>query len=224
MSTPTAIPMQVRPSARYLKPFWMGVIFLIACLFVVRYVFRYYLHYNQAGFDEYWHVRGWLLFHITSGMVALLTGPWQFSSRLREWSLATHRVLGRVYLIAVVCGAIAACYLAIRTVEGWSWTLGLIGLAIAWLTTSGMAYYAIRLRQIQIHKEWMIRSYVVTFAFVTFRILYDVPPFSRIGPETERDITYIWASWALPLLATEVILQLRRMRPIAMRKAGPAGA
>jgi uncharacterized membrane protein len=223
MSSPIAIPVQVRPFARHLKPFWMGVILLVACVFVARYVFHYYLHYSPEGFEEYWPRRGWLLVHISSGMVALLTGPWQFSRRLRQRSIATHRLLGRVYLIAIVCGATAACYLAIRTTEGWSWTLGLIGLATAWLTTAGMAYYAIRLRQIQIHQEWMIRSYVVTFAFVTFRILYDVPPFSRIGPETERDITYIWACWALPLLATEVILQLRRMRPGTIRSARPPG-
>ena len=35
-----------------------------------------------------------------------------------------------------------------------------------------------------LHKEWMIRAYVVTFAFVTFRILSDYGPTSRLQPET----------------------------------------
>jgi hypothetical protein len=121
-------------------------------------------------------------------------------------------VMGRVYLIAVVCGAIAALGLSLTTPDGRAWSVGLQGLILAWLTTSGMAYYAIRQRQIVVHQEWMVRSYVVTFAFVTFRFLYDVPPMSRLGPVNERSITDIWACWAIPLLATEVILQLRRMR------------
>ena len=36
------------------------------------------------------------------------------------------------------------------------------------LAISGMALIAIRRRNFIQHKEWMIRSYVVTFAFVTF--------------------------------------------------------
>jgi predicted membrane protein DUF2306 len=121
-------------------------------------------------------------------------------------------MMGRVYLIAVLCGAIGALALSITTPDGRAWSVGLQGLILAWVTTAGMAYYAIRQRQIQVHQEWMVRSYVVTFAFVTYRFLYDVPPMSRLGPDIERSITYIWACWAVPLLATEVILQLRRMR------------
>ncbi len=57
-----------------------------------------------------------------------------------------------------------------------------------------------------------MRAYVVTFAFVTFRVLNDYGPTSRLQPPGDRAITIGWACWALPLLLTEVILQLRRMR------------
>ena len=63
-----------------------------------------------------------------------------------------------------------------------------------------------------VHKEWMIRAYVVTFAFVTFRFLDDYGPTSRLKPPDESAINFLWASWTLPLLTSEVILQLRRMR------------
>jgi uncharacterized membrane protein len=150
--------------------------------------------------------------------VALLIGPFQFSRWLRQRYLRLHRIMGRVYLIAIVCGAIGALALSITTPDGRPWSIGLQGLILAWVTTAGMAYYAIRQRQIQVHQEWMVRSYVVTFAFVTFRFLYDVPPMSRLGSVNERSITYIWACWAVPLLATEVILQLRRMQPRAAQR------
>jgi uncharacterized membrane protein len=212
MPSRVAVPAQVSPGVRFPKALALGVVLLLAGAFVFPYVFPYYLHYNPTVFDEFWPRRGWLLAHISSGMVALLIGPFQFSRWLRKRFLPLHRVMGRVYLIAVLCGAIAALGLSLTTPDGRAWSVGLQGLILAWLTTSGMAYYAIRQRQIEVHQEWMVRSYVVTFAFVTFRILYDVPPMSHLGPINERSITDIWACWAIPLLATEVILQLRRTR------------
>jgi hypothetical protein len=75
-----------------------------------------------------------------------------------------------------------------------------------------MAYYAILKRRIPIHRQWMVHAYVVIFAFVTFRLLHDYSPLSRLQPENDLSITLIWASRAIPLLVTEVTLQLRRMR------------
>ena len=190
----------------------LGVLFLVAAAFVAIYVFHYYLNYSPAGFTVWWPRRFGLLAHITCGTVALLTGPWQFSSRLRRRHLQLHRLMGRAYLIAIAGGSAAAFYLAFTTVFGWAWGFALASLGLAWVTTSGMAFYAIKQRKIQTHREWMIRSYIVTFAFVTFRLLNDWGPTSHLRPVSDRGITVVWASWALPLLAAEVILQLRNMR------------
>ncbi len=215
-SAQTVAPPPSSSSTRWPKSLALAIVLLIAAWFVLRYVFHYYLNYNQAAFASsaanYWPMRGWLLLHISSGMVALLTGPWQFSRRLRQRYLQLHRVSGRVYVIAVLCGCTAAFRLAIGTTFGKAWGFGLVSLAFAWATTTLMAYYAVRQRQISIHKEWMIRSYVVTFAFVTFRVFNDFPPMMNWLPEADRSNTYIWASWAIPLLIAEVVLQLVRMR------------
>jgi hypothetical protein len=209
MSTSASV---TAPSAQRLpKVIALAAVFATAVAFVATYVFHYYLNYNPAGFYEYWPRRGTLLVHITCGMIAVLTGPWQFSSRLRRRYLTLHRLTGRVYLLAVAGGSLAAFRLAFTSTDGWAWGFGVAMLGVAWITTSGMAYYAILCRQIPIHKEWMVRSYIVTFAFVTFRVIHDFGPTSRLMPENDRAITAIWACWALPPLFTEVILQLKRM-------------
>ena len=196
-----------------------GTILTIAIAFVLKYVFRYYLHYNRAAFTDpvlgaanYWIMRGWLLMHMTGGMVALLTGPWQFWTGFRARYARLHRWTGRIFLGAVAVGCVGAFRMAISTTFGWAFGFSLLGLATAWATTVGMAYYAIRKGRITIHKEWMVRAYVVTFAFVTFRVLNDYGPTSHLQPDNDRAITIGWACWVLPLLLTEVILQLRRMR------------
>jgi uncharacterized membrane protein len=190
----------------------LTAVLAVAVFFVLKYVFHYYLNYNPAGFAQYWSRRAILLVHITSGMVALLIGPFQFSRRLRQRNIQLHRMLGRTYLIAVLCGSLAAIGLAITTTFGVIWGFSLFCLALAWITCGGMAFYAIKQRQIAVHQEWMVRTYIVTFGFVTFRLLNDYGPTSRLGAPGQRQDVYIWASWVIPVMAAEVIMQLRRMR------------
>jgi Predicted membrane protein (DUF2306) len=195
---------------------WVAIV-SIAVAFVKKYVFHYYLNYNAAAFDPYWPRRAGLLLHITGGMVALLTAPWQFFTGLTGKRMNVHRYTGRVFLGGVTVGVIGATYLAFTTTFGWAFGFGILGLAAAWASTTAMAYYAIRKRMIEIHKEWMIRAYVVTFAFVTFRVFSDYGPTSHLKPPDHLFITLSWACWVVPLFITEIVLQLRRMRKAAAR-------
>ena len=196
--------------SRWLKAAALAIVFLVAARYVWQYVFVYYLHWNPHGLREQWEIRAAFLIHITAGMVALLSGPFQFSARLRRRSLRFHRYLGRTYLIAVLFGGLASIRMMIHSLGGWSWQFAMSGLVLAWLTISAMAYYTIRLRLIDLHKEWMVRSYVVTFAFVTYRIFFEIRPFLHVDHALWAAST-AWASWSVPLLITEVILQMKRV-------------
>ncbi len=197
---------------------WTALV-IIAVAFILKYVFHYYLHYNAAAFDPYWPRRGGLLLHITGGMVALLTAPWQFFTGLTGKRMNVHRYTGRIFLGGVTAGVIGATYLAFTTTFGWAFGFGILGLAAAWASTTAMAYYAIRRGQVEIHKEWMVRAYVVTFAFVTFRVFSDYGFTSRLKPTNDLSITLTWASWVVPLFITELILQLKRMHKTLPKRA-----
>ena len=190
---------------------WTGIVAL-AVGFVIKYVLFYYRHYDAASFDLYWPRRGWLFLHINGGTLALLMGPWQFWTGLRQRNLTIHRWTGRLFLVGVAMGVTGSAGLIATTTYGWAFATGLVGLASAWLVTTVMAYYSIRKGLVALHKEWMIRAYVVTFAFVTFRILSDYGPTSRLMPENDRSITIAWACWVVPLAVTEMIFQLKRMQ------------
>lgn len=209
-TTVSARPASVRLSIP--KAAALAVVLAVGVLFVAKYVFHYYLNYDAAGFGPYWSKRAILLAHITCGMVALVIGPFQFSRRLRQRNIQLHRVLGRTYLIAVLCGSLAGIALAVTTTFGVIWGFSLFCLALAWITCGAMAFYAIKQRQVDVHREWMVRTYIVTFAFVMFRLLNDYGPTSRLGAPGQRQDVYIWASWVVPLMAAEVVMQLRRMR------------
>jgi uncharacterized membrane protein len=188
---------------------WAGVVTL-AVLFVAKYVFFYFRHYDPVSFDPYWQRRGWLFLHISAGTLALATGPLQFWTGLRQRNLTFHRWTGRLYLLSVAAGIVGAVGLSATTTFQWGVVNGIRGLALAWLVTTAMAYYTIREGLVSLHKEWMIRSYVVTFAFITFRFLKDYSPLSRVQPEGDRDTTIAWACWVVPLAIAEMVFHFKR--------------
>jgi hypothetical protein len=147
----------------------------------------------------------WL--HIAGGTVALLVGPAQLWLGLTRRRVSAHRVLGRVYLGGVGVGSLAAFYLAFTTDLGWMFASGITGLAVAWVVTTAFAWLAIRRRLVAYHREWTIRSYVVTLGFVTFRALFELLQAFDVGTLTERLGVAAWFCWALPLLVTEAALQ-----------------
>src|SRR5262249_40313054 len=125
--------------------------------------------------------------------------------------LVLHRTLGIVYMSAVAFSSLAAFYLAAHTDFGWVFGAGLTGLAIAWLVTTGLAFAAVRRGLIQQHQEWMIRSYVVTFAFVSFRIFAGILQTTQVGTLQEQAAAASWFCWAIPLLVTEAVLQGKKI-------------
>jgi len=223
---PMTSPAQRRTSNFTLKFVASAAILSAAAAFVLKYVFHYYLHYNQAAFTDplqgaanYWTMRGWLLMHMTGGMLALLTGPFQFWTGFRTRYAKLHRITGRVFLIGVAVGTIGAYRMALSTTFGWAFGFALLALASAWFTSGAMAFYAILKGYVQVHKEWMVRTYVVTFAFVTFRVMNDYYPGARLQPDGDRAVAIGWACWVFPLMFTEIILQLRRMPSRARSKS-----
>ena len=125
--------------------------------------------------------------------------------------MKVHRKLGMLYMAGITVGSVGAVGLAFQTGGGLIFGSGLLALALAWITTTSFAYIAIRKGFVEQHREWIIRSYVVTFAFVTFRagqlgmIRWGVPLLTTIG-------VMAWACWAVPLLVTELVIQGRKLR------------
>jgi len=189
----------------------LALVGLLGLAFIAVAALPYYL-LDPNNFKTYWPRRWWLLVHITGGIVALMSGPVQLWLGLTDRRPELHRRLGTIYLGAVVISAIAAYYLAFHTDVTVVFGAGLAGLATAWLITSGLAYLAISKHLIEQHKEWMIRSYVVTTAFVTFRALVVVLEATKTGGESlDRLGIASWFCWAVPLLLTEAWLQGRKI-------------
>jgi hypothetical protein len=123
-------------------------------------------------------------------------------------------VLGRLYVGGVIIGAAGGFYLSVTIQDGgFAYSAGLFGLAVAWVLTTAMAVVAVHRRALKQHREWMIRSYIVTFAFVTFRFGEHLLDGRKIAPDAEIATFLAWSCWAFPLLLAEPLIQLRKLRP-----------
>jgi Predicted membrane protein (DUF2306) len=214
MASPTILdPRAISAPSRRGTTALLSVASLIAIAFFAFAALPYFMS-SSYNASEYAGRRGWLLVHIVGGTIALFSGPIQLWLGLADRRIDLHRKLGLAYLAGVAIAASGAFWLAAHPSFGWVYGTGLGSMATAQVVTTSLAFVAIKRSLIEQHKEWMIRSYVVTFSFVTYRLSGMLMGPFELGTFVEINIVLAWGSWALPLLATEAILQGRKLAAV----------
>jgi uncharacterized membrane protein len=188
----------------------------IGARFLIRDAFQYFVFTESTYTAYFWPRRVPVFIHILFGMTAFILGPFQFISRIRKNYVKTHRTIGKIYLCAIAVSAPASIYMSLTSQINFVYASGLFMLAIAWITTSLIAYISIRKGLTTIHREWMVRSYVVTFAFGTFRVFSELLEGWGVGPPELRFAVMAWSCWSVPLFATEVILQVKKFNKLRL--------
>ena len=160
-----------------------------------------------------------LLFHIACGIVALLLGLFQFVPSLRSARPTLHRTIGMIYVSAVVLSGIAGFPLSFMMYAAHSPAIrplflptlvGLASLSIAWPLTTLMALTRAKQRRFADHRAWMIRSYALTFAAPTARLL--APLLFVFTGDVVLAINVTFLSWPLNLLAAQLLIHQSALR------------
>lgn len=191
------------------KPVIGYVLLVIVALASFYYVARDLKYYSldEKILDRFWNTKWWLLSHLTTAILAVVLGPFQFWAGFRNKNIKLHRLLGKIYIVSIVITSLCATYLAWNTAVKIHFTYALtlqVG-AVVWFLTVSMAYRTIRLRRIQQHKEWMIRSYIVTLVFISFRFFNEYLDQLQIGTFVERAATIGYLSTFVPLFLAELV-------------------
>mgnify|MGYP002040317954 FL=1 len=74
---------------------------------------------------------------------------------------------------------------------------------LAWLVTSFCGYRSIRRGDVEQHRRWMLRSYLVTLSPAVFRLSLLVPALMQLASPLVMVPSLLVLSWALPLLVHE---------------------
>jgi uncharacterized membrane protein len=148
---------------------------ILALLAMYVFVVKEFLYLNEhaEGLSRYKSMSLFLVPHGILGLIALVLGPFQFSTTLRKNNIALHRKLGKVYIIAILLAAPLSVLVTVYyPIPGGRVTFAFQNMmqAFVWAFTAGMAWLAASKRQITIHKMWVARSYGITLIFVLSRV------------------------------------------------------
>ena len=152
--------------------------------------------------------------HAVAALTTVLLWPVQILRRRRD---RAHRVIGTVWVSAIVVTSVSSFWIA---PDGFSW---LHGLAIWTLVCMVAAIIGIRRKSVEVHRGFMIGSYLGTLAAFAFAALVPV----RLIPQLLRSeplvalVTVLGVGALVAVLAVSVV---RAQSPTGMRSSSPSGA
>ena len=160
-----------------LRYFLTYLILSVATLLMLQMIVDYAAFDTTTHFlkfkQDYIHIPLWKVAfytHVFSSILALAAGFTQFNDHLLRHHRRIHRIIGRIYacdilLVNFPAGMILAIYanglLPSKT--------AFVILDCLWFTFTLLAVRAARQGRIKDHRQYMIRSYALTFSAITLR-------------------------------------------------------
>lgn len=155
---------------------------------------------------------GLLPAHAALGATALLLGFPQLVPALRNGHPRLHRWTGRAYVLCCLLGGAAGLVLAFGASTGAVTTFGFGALALLWMATTATGWRLARRGRTADHRRWMIRSFALSFAFVTFRLELQAGVLLGLPFAAAYQGAAVLC-WITNLLAAELVLRRRPARP-----------
>lgn len=182
-----------------------GSIYLGAFLAVLVAAYGISFPFILPAMQDYYHQRFLsmsqvlLTMHFVGGGIALLISPIQFMIYRKNRTL--HRYLGRVYFVAIIFASIGGYYMAWHAFGGIVSTAGLGILSTLWWSFTLLAVIHARAGNIAAHRQWMIRSFALTYAAVTLRVMN--PLLGQFFDEVTMFQIVYWLSWTTNLAVAQ---------------------
>lgn len=145
--------------------------------------------------------------HIFSGALFIIFAPLQLAGRVRRRFPVLHRWSGRFLLVIGSIAAVTGLYFGIfLPIAGVAESTIIVLVGTLFLVAVVRAFRAIRRRDADSHREWMLRAFGVMLAVPTTRLmgmLLDVV-FAPTGISSAKlFVIDLWVTWALVIGMTE---------------------
>ena len=188
--------------------FWIFIISLSLWFFFDNIILIFFGYRIAIFGDSLFNNQVWVTMHLVGGTFALLLGPMQFWKGFRNRYLKFHRTSGKLYMIGVLLAGISAMRLSLIS-SCVPCRLSLFILTLLALLSTWFAWRTIKAKNINAHRQFMVRSYICVLAFVMVRIDNVIPlgfMFGQIDdPVFNRTVNEYFFSF-VPLLIAEILM------------------
>lgn len=204
---------------------WAILAFL--CFFLGIKTFEYFSFRTDVNFllakqylvsDVAWMTAFYI--HISSAILVILIGPLQFLPFIRRRYTAQHRFMGKVYVSCILfLAAPSGLYMSFFANGGIWASIGFGVLSVLWFVATYRAFYHIRRREVEEHRNWMLRSYALTLSAVMLRVYV---PVLSMGFGVDHHFTVVitsWINWIPNLIIVELFF-IRRAPLLPGKVAG----
>jgi len=117
------------------------------------------------------HARIVVGIHVISGCVMIFGGTLQIIPQIRQRWPKFHRINGYIIYVAGIISGVGAFGTSLYAFGGPAVTLSGLLVSLYWILTIVMGYVRIIQKNIQGHREWMIRFYTLAYAIIFMRVV-----------------------------------------------------
>jgi uncharacterized membrane protein len=160
------------------------------------------------------------LVHILPGGLFLVLAPLQFRPSIRQKHLQLHRWMGTALVVCGLIIGISALVMSYKmNIGGPNETAATTLFAIVFLICLIKAYRHIRRKEVERHREWMIRAFGVGLGVATTRPIVGIFfAFRRLTPHEFFGIAF-WLGFTITFLAAEAWVDYTRLHtPVATHR------
>lgn len=160
------------------------------------------------GLEAYLEYPLMSLLHLIPGILFMLLGPLQLISNIRLRWPRVHHWCGRLFIVSglLVGGSAVLMAWNFPVIVSHATTVANLLFGAALVAALLIAFRAIKLRDIQRHRAWMIRAYAIGLAVATMRILFGMV-YVVTGTFDEAVIpSLIWFTFMLHVVVAEWII------------------
>lgn len=157
------------------------------------------------------YLTGWrwaFYIHISTSLIVLFTGMFQFVNYLLVHYPKWHRVLGKIYIATVLFFSAPSGLVMSFYANGGLWAkVSFVMVSLLWWIFSYVAYQKIKQRKVAQHINFMIRSYALTLSAISLRLyVIFIPQLVHLHSH-EMYTLVAWLSWGPNLLMAEAIIR-----------------
>jgi hypothetical protein len=192
------------------------VIFLaVALAFNALTYFNFDTNYGFLKLKQKAIATGWYLpfyySHVLVAGIILVAGIFQLHPVSRKRFPRIHKWLGYFYVMGILFfaapgGLVMSFFIGRGPLVLCSFLLQ----TVAWFYCTAIAFDRIRKHDINSHRDWMWRSYALTFAAITLRLYVFFSSWSVDLSQPEAYATIAWLSWVPNLIAAEIYIRHNR--------------